>query len=151
MNPPTEPDPLTPTPAPSSQYEFTADQNKIIDDLSYSMIWVAAPLLVAAVLYGLTAIVHFTWVGQDTRYLVPAGIALLGMVFFFLLSLWLRKTATAFDRVTATRGFDITHLMNGLASLRNLFRLLALLIQVYVALLIVVLVVSLVLMVTKWA
>jgi hypothetical protein len=145
MNPPPDRiDPPAAPPAPPAQYEFDEAQNKVIDDLASAMVWVGVPLFVLAVVYAIRSAVHFLRVGQNTAELIPAGMALLGAVFFALLAGWLRQGAAAFDRVTGTTGFDITHLMNGLRNLGKLFRLLALLVQIYLVLLAVLLVALLV-------
>src|SRR5690349_5542135 len=119
MNPPTDPiapaaPPAAPPTEPAPQYEFDSAQNQVIDDLAGSMSWVAIPLIFLGVVYLLAAVAHFVRVSRDTAELVAGGIALIGAVFFFLLSSWLGKAADAFRRVTHTRGYDITHLMSGL-------------------------------------
>jgi hypothetical protein len=147
MNPPPDPNgpPVATTPPavpPTSpaQYEFDESQNKVIDDLASSLVWVGVPLGVLAILYGFNAVIHFIRVGRDTAQLIPAGIAVLGAIFFYVLASWLRKAAESFSRVTHTAGFDITHLMNGLRNLGKLFRILALLVKVYLVLLAVLLI-----------
>jgi hypothetical protein len=140
MNPP--PEPTAPPPEPPSQYEFTEPQNRVIDDLANSIAWVAGLLVVVAVLYLLTSIAHLVRIGRSVEELVPAVAALVGAIFFYLLARWLSGAANAFDRVTHTSGFDITHLMNALQNLRKTFGLLAALIQIYVVILIIVLVVG---------
>jgi uncharacterized membrane protein YjdF len=147
-NPETVVNPTDPTPPPAPvqpQYEFDDTQNKVIDDLATSIAWVGGLLFIVAIGYGLNSVVHFVQVGRNTAELVPAGLALIGAIFFYLLAKWLGTTANAFDRVTHTRGFDVTHLMTGLQNLRKTFGLLATLIQVYLVVLFVALVVALVL------
>ena len=146
MNPPTDPNPSA-APAPPVQYEFNAEQNRVIDELADALSWIRVPLLVIAGAYGVSSLGHFVRVGKDTAELIPAGLALLGTVFFFLLSSWLERSAVAFNRVTHTSGYDITHLMSALRQMRRTFGLLAALIQVFIlaffALLVVALVVAL--------
>jgi hypothetical protein len=146
---PTEPPATTNAPPPAPQYEFDESQNRVIDDLAGSMRWVGIPLIFLGVVYLLAAVGHFARVGRDTAELVVGGIALLGAVFFFMLSSWLGKAADAFGRVTHTRGYDVTHLMNGLQNLRKTFRLLAVLVQIYLVLLLVLVVVFVVMALTR--
>jgi hypothetical protein len=146
MNPPPD---RTDPPAVPAQYEFDAHQNRMIDDLASAMVWVGVPLMVLAILYGLTAVLHFAQSGRDVRELLVGGIVLLVAIFFYLLASWLRQAAAAFNRVIHTSGFDITHLMDGLQSLRKLFRLLAVLVQIYLALLAILLISFVVIAVTR--
>jgi hypothetical protein len=148
MNPPPDPT-ATPPAEPPPQYEFTEPQNKVIDDLANSIAWVAGLTVVVAVVDVLISIAHLVRIGNNVRELVPAGVALIGAIFFYLLARWLGGAANSFDRVTHTRGFDITHLMNALQNLRKTFGLLAALIQIYLAVLTVLLVVALVLWIVK--
>jgi len=148
MNPPPEPSPLKPA-EPPPQYEFDDRQNKVIDDLANSIAWVAGLLVVVAVLYLLNSLAHLVRVGNRVEELAPAGLALVGAVFFYLLARWLGGAANAFDRVTHTSGFDVTHLMNALQNLRKTFGLLALLIQVYLVILGAALIVAIVVLIVS--
>lgn len=149
MNPPPEPTPAPPESRP--QYEFDETQNRVIDDLSNSIAWVSGLLVVVAVLNGLNSIAHFARAARASivEELVPAGLALVGLIFFYLLAKWLGGAANAFSRVTHSRGFDITHLMNALQDLRKTFGLLAALIQVYLIFLFISLVVVIVMMISR--
>lgn len=159
MNPPSasDPAPILPVPpaeappADGPQYEFTAAQNEVIDGLARSLAWVGIPLVVLGVLYAINSGVHFLRAGtnKDWAELVPAGLAVLGAVFFFVLSNWLGKAASAFDRVAHTSGYDVTHLMSGLRNLGRTFGVLALLVQVYIVVAVALLVTSLVMTFTK--
>jgi hypothetical protein len=145
---PTDPSPAPPA-EPPPQYEFNETQNKVIDDLANSIAWVAGLLVVVAVLYVLTSTAHLVRVGRSVEELVPAGLALFGAIFFYLLARWLSGAANAFDRVTHTSGFDVTHLMNALQNLRKTFGLLAALIQIYLAVLVILLIAAVVMWITK--
>ncbi|MBX9625854.1 MAG: hypothetical protein K2X82_18790 [Gemmataceae bacterium] len=157
MNPPpADPAPILPTPpaggpAAQPEYEFTPGQNEVIDRLARALSWVGIPLIVLGVLYAINSGVHFLKAGTDKNWaeLVPAGLAVLGAVFFFILSSWLSKAAAAFDRVAHTRGYDVTHLMAGLGNLARTFGVLALLVQVYIVVAVIFLVTSLVLTFTR--
>ncbi|MBX9579954.1 MAG: DUF5615 family PIN-like protein [Gemmataceae bacterium] len=158
MNPPPVPDPArhlppaaAPDPTARPEYEFTPPQNEVIDSLARSLGWVGIPLIVLGVLYAIESGVHFFRAGTDKNWheLVPAGLAVLGAVFFFVLSNWLGKAATAFDRVAHTRGYDISHLMTGLGNLARTFGVLALLVQVYIVVAVILLITSLVMTFTR--
>lgn len=157
MTPPADPAPILPVPpAPDApahkpEYEFSAAQNETIDALARSLAWVGIPLVVLGVLYAINAGVHFFKAGSEKNWaeLVPAGLAVLGAVFFFVLSRWTGNAASAFDRVAHTRGYDVTHLMAGLGNLARTFGVLALLVQVYIAVAVVLLITSLVVAVAR--
>lgn len=149
MNPPADPNTPAPPPPPGPQYEFTAEQNQVIDELADAMSWVRIPLMIAAILYTVSSVVHFIRVGKNTAELVPAGLALCAAVFYWLLSSWLDKAAASFSRVAHTNGYDITHLMNALRHLRRTFGLLAVLVQIYILLVLVFLIVMVVGLVTR--
>ena len=123
----------------------------MIDGLARSLAWVGIPLIVLGVLYAINSGVHFLRAGVDKNAaeLVPAGLAVLGAVFFFLLANWLGKAASALDRVAHTAGYDVTHLMSGLRNLGRSFGVLALWVQVYIAVAIVLLITSLILTFTR--
>ena len=66
MNPPTDPNPSA-APAPPVQYEFNAEQNRVIDELADALSWIRVPLLVIAGAYGVSSLGHFVRVGKDTE------------------------------------------------------------------------------------
>lgn len=147
MTPPPDPTPSTlppPDDAPRPQYEFTESQNKVIDDLSSAISWVGLPMMILGVVYIIRAVTHFVRVGRDTGELVLGGLALCGAVFFLMLASWLAKAAESFNRVTATTGYDVTHLMTALRNLGKTFGLLALLVKIYILIALIALVVVLV-------
>jgi hypothetical protein len=54
------------------------------------------------------------------------GIAINGAIvglFYLLLGVWTRNSAASFQQIVTSRGSDITHLMNALASLYNMYNL----------------------------
>ena len=144
MNPPADPTPppMPPTPTdPRPQYEFDETQNKIIDSLANSLVWVRIPVIVSAIITAVYAVMHAITI---PKLGVPAVIASLFMVLvavlLFLIASWLLSAAVDFSRVTHTTGYDITHLMSGLQNLAKYFGMLAAFIQAYLILLVVMLV-----------
>ena len=149
MSDPNASDPIVPPPASGDgvavppdarpQYEFDAAQNEIINNLAMAIIWVRLPLLIAAVLQGLTAIGLAFRIHKDGAHIIGVLGYLLSAVIFFLLANWLIKAAAAFVRVTTTSGRDISHLMTGLKNLGSWFDLLAFFVKLYLILLTIIL------------
>lgn len=121
---------------PRPQYEFDEAQNRVIDDLAGSMLWVSAPLLLLGIAHVLVAGYHFSRMATEPGSLAAALLAVLIAGFLIAASSWLRKAASSFDRVTHTTGYDITHLMRGLEYLRRMFGLLSGLVKVYLVVLV---------------
>jgi hypothetical protein len=137
--------------APSPQYEFTQEQNKVLGDLAAKMRLVGFFLiLVALVSFLLTAaLVAYTFKDQlpkemvekipaDAYKLVPPSNQLLGIaiysgvagLIFLMFGMWTRFAAGGFQKVVDTSGHDIDHLMGALGSLRNMYALLQTLILI---------------------
>src|SRR5262245_13483035 len=124
-------------PSPSSsaigvRYEFTAAQNSLIDALARDMLWVAVALLVVGILYAVGLLVSVVRSFQDPHFLVQAALVGLAMLFYLALGTWTSRSARAFERIVTTRSRDIDHLMEALDNLRKMYRLVSLLIKIYV-------------------
>lgn len=129
--PPTPPTPIDERP----QYEFSAAQNEVINNLALAILWVRFPLLIAGIMQGLIAIGLLFRLPKDGAHIIGVfGYGLASLVCFLLAS-WLIKAAAAFARVTTTTGRDITHLMTGLKNLGSWFDLLAFFVKMYLILL----------------
>jgi hypothetical protein len=115
-------------------YEFSAEENAVIAALASDMVWVAMPLLLVGILYGLGVLVAVVRSFQDPHYLFQAAIIGLAMLFFLVLGSWTSRSAQAFGQIVATRGRDINHLMDALNNLRKMYGLLSLVVKVYVVL-----------------
>jgi hypothetical protein len=147
MQPPNEPvtPTPTPTPTPAREYEFDDTQNRVIDELSGSMQWVAAPLLWIGILYGIATVVAVVHVFREPQVYPTILYTVLGTVLFLALGKWTGRSADSFAQIVTTKGRDVGHLMRALDELRKMYGLLATFVKVYVAL---VLIAVLVLLVT---
>ncbi len=145
MSDPNASEPVAPLPASSDgpavppdarpQYEFDDAQNETINNLAMAILWVRLPLMIAAVLQGLTAIGLAFRIHKDGAHIIGVFGYLLSAVICYLLATWLIKAAAAFVRVTTTSGRDISHLMTGLKNLGSWFDLLAFFVKLYLILL----------------
>lgn len=153
--PPAEAIPIVSPPAP--QYEFTAEQNKVIVDLSDSMYWVSMPLLFLGMLFTLTGLLNIAGavvglVRGESRpeALANAGIGLLAAVLVSFLAIRTQAAADRFKAIADTAGKDITHLMSGLASLGRMFGVLRTMVQVYILFVLVMLVMTAIAWGVQW-
>ena len=131
--------------APSPQYEFTEDQNKVLGDLAAKMRLVGLFLiLVALVSFLLTAaLLLFVFrdqlppdvvdkIPKEAYKLVPPSNQLWGIaiysgvagLIFLLFGMWTRFAAAGFQKIVDTKGHDIDYLMNAVGSLRSMYSLL---------------------------
>ena len=133
--PPAAPAPEPPPPYARSEYEFDAEQNRVIDDLSLAMVWVRVPLLIAGLLQAIIATGLALRLPRDGAHIVGVLGHALAAVICFMLASWLLRAAAAFARITTTKGRDISHLMTGLKNLGSWFDLLAFFVKLYLALL----------------
>jgi hypothetical protein len=126
-------------------YEFDDKQNAVIEQLARSMLWIAAPLQVVGILYGVGCVLAVIQAFRETSSALGAVYAFLGAIFFLGLGTWTRNAAQSFHQITTTTGKDIDHLMDGLDNLRKMYSLLSTIVKVYVALMVIALVVALIL------
>lgn len=113
------------------QYEFTPEQNKVIDDLSSGMRVVGFVSMLAGVLYlvgFIGALIHAIRFPDGAAQVVLLGLA---MLFFLSQAKWTDNAAREFGKVTSTTGQDISHLMQALDNLRKLYSMIATIIKVY--------------------
>lgn len=115
------------------QFELDEMQNRVIDDLATSMRWSMVPLYLVGLVSFIAMAVQLILVQRNPAnrdQLWMAALALILGIVFIILARWLGKAASAFDRVTHTTQWDITHLMNGLQQLRKFFGVFRLFVQV---------------------
>jgi hypothetical protein len=129
--PPSDAPPTTARP----EYEFDDEQNKVIDELAMAIVWVRLPLLITGLLEALIATGLAFRLPYDGAHIFGVLGHALAAVVCFLLANWLMRAATAFARITATKGRDISHLMTGLKNLGAWFDLLAFFVKLYLFLL----------------
>jgi hypothetical protein len=116
--------------AHAGDYEFSAEQDRIVGQLSNSLRWMSAPLvslgfliLIELLMYAIWLYQHHAW---DNLQLVALPLFLLGMALLFIsMGAWTGRAGLAFRRIVETRGSDIRHLMDGLAGLDQIFGVIA--------------------------
>jgi hypothetical protein len=106
----------------------------VIAALARDMVWVAVPLLLVGVLYGVALLVSVVRSFQDPHLLLQAALLGLATLFYLALGNWTTRSAQAFGQIVSTRGNDIAHLMEALENLQKTYRLLSLIVKVYVVL-----------------
>jgi hypothetical protein len=118
--------------SPPEQYEFTSRQNAVIGPLARDMRWIAVPLQVVGVLYGIALILAVVKAVQEPHLFGEAALIALAMLFYLTLGAWTSRAARSFERIVTTQGQDISHLMDALDNLRKLYALLSLFVKIYV-------------------
>jgi hypothetical protein len=135
-------------PTERTQHEFTSQQNQVIENLSSAMQWIAAPLIVIAVLYAIAAVTGIVQAFQRPQMLVSVAFIILATLFYLALGIWTRRAADAFRRITTTSDQDIAHLMEALDNLRKKYSLLSVIVKLYLVLVAVMLIFMLVAWIT---
>jgi len=97
-------------------YEFTAEQNNILRQLSKRMKAVAIFLFIIGGLVIVQGIQELVYGGN---LLYSAGMAAV----YILMGIWTFKAAKSFEEVVQTEGSDIDHLMKANSSLLSLYNL----------------------------
>jgi hypothetical protein len=136
--PPDQPIPSSPPRAaiPPTEYEFTPEQDQVIDALADGIRWVRVPLVVVAAFQLVIAVaiaveVQTAWMPRALSVIMHVFAA----IFFFVLAAWLQRAAASFDRVTHTKGRDVTNVLLGIRSLALWFGTLGWIVKVYLILL----------------
>jgi hypothetical protein len=108
----------------SSQYEFSAEQNRTINDL-------AGAMEVVATLMKLIGLVFLIFFGLLLLQAIQARgnygpVVGLGSAMLICLSIgfWTSSSARSFRRIVESKNQDVWHLMNALGKLRNMYSLL---------------------------
>ena len=105
--------------ATASAYEFNHAQERQIADLGRAMRIVGF----FAIFYAVAGIALLALAAWKTRVLAID----FGPILAVFLGIWAMAGGSSFLQVAATRGHDIDHLMTALGKLRNIFRLIAIL------------------------
>src|SRR5947208_5291564 len=98
--------------SPPGQYEFTSQQNAIIARLASDMVWVAVPLQLVGIIYGIALIICVVKAFRDPAFIAEAALLTLAMLFYLVLGIWTNKSADSFKRIVSTQGQDINYLMD---------------------------------------
>lgn len=102
--------------ANAAQYEFDTGQNQLVGGLARKMMWVAWFTLAVGALALIFGIVSIGQIDTFISALVQGGI-------LFLIGLWTRRAALAFQLIVDTEGADVSNLMAALGELRKLYTL----------------------------
>lgn len=132
-------------------YEFTKEQNDLIDSLASKMSLVGMLSVVIGIVNLFSTLMLLVFVFQDrlptemierippeVRSEMPPrdflwGIILQGMtmgLIFLMIGIWTRAAAAAFRGIVATSGRDITHLMAALGNLHKKYALMYFMIMI---------------------
>ena len=106
---------------PSSQYEFDAAQNALLGDLGLKMRFVGMFALVIGVLVLLGSVLALNTNINASVYDLSG--AFISGLLYIVLGAWTRSAGASFTRVVATKGADISHLMDALADVRQVYTL----------------------------
>lgn len=130
-------------------YEFKPEENSLIRSLASKMGVVGLVNVIIGVLYLLSAVIALALIFQDklpadvmaqvpdtVKDRMPDRNFLWGVMIqqvaagliFLMIGVWTRAAAASFRDIVATTGRDISHLMNGLASLLKMYTLIYILI-----------------------
>lgn len=100
--------------AQAMEYEFDSGQNELLRTLGRRMKWVARFMIAFSVVLAIGGIASL---GDDA--VGPIAQAVLT----FVLALWTRRAAAAFEDMVETEGSDISSLMYALLQLKKLYTL----------------------------
>jgi hypothetical protein len=114
----------------AGDYEFSAEQDRVVTQLSNSLRWTSAPMVALGFLVLIDLLMYATWLyrhhGWDNLQLVALPLFLLGIALLFIfMGAWTGRASLAFRQIVETRGSDIRHLMEGLADLDRVFGIIA--------------------------
>ncbi len=105
-------------------YEFTSDQNRVIQDLARKMKFIGVAFVVFAAIYFGAGLFPFTRAWMPGWYGIGSmlGDAIAGAV-YLALGVFTLKAARCFRLIVETEGSDIKNLMDGLAYLLKNYRI----------------------------
>src|SRR5262245_45702231 len=105
---------------PTSEYEFTASENAVIEDLASKMRFVGMVGMLLGVLLGGAGIAGVVFNRMTAA--ANAGNIIQGVLMLFV-GVWTRSAASGFRRIVDTQGHDIANLMAALGELRRIYTL----------------------------
>lgn len=130
-------------------YEFTSNQNEVIEELGNSLKWVSLPIFVLGSLCLMNFVFFIMWAfktGAMTNW-NSFGIGLMlimQFIFFLLMARWTMTASVGFHAITRTKGKDISFLMIALNNLRAMFSVLAFCVKAFLIISVVALVMNLI-------
>ena len=101
----------------TAEFEFDANQNDLLADLSGKMRFVGLLLLFVGFLNGVAGLILLFSDLQDGLSSIAVGVILV------LVGFWTRRAATSFTQIVETEGHDISNLVIALGELRKLYSL----------------------------
>jgi len=106
-----------------SEYEFSADENRVVDRFARVARlagWLDLVLAAAIVAVGARAYVHF---GPASLWGMLDGIAVaLSTVFLVLFGVWLIRASSSMSKIVSTQGSDVSHLLSSFTQLTKIYR-----------------------------
>ncbi|MCS6864793.1 MAG: hypothetical protein RMJ56_18355 [Gemmataceae bacterium] len=131
------------SPAATTGYEFTPEQNVVIRSLGSKMKLVGLILLIFGALNLINAFLvqivftqldneaipadirdQLAQIGQRERWILTGYVTVVGIV-FLCVGAWTRSAGESFGQIVATSGNDINHLMEGFKTLNKMYSLIA--------------------------
>ena len=119
--PPTVPVDLGPI-GPKDRYEFTPAQEAVIGDLAGKMQFVGLCMCALAVLWVTQVVIVLVSRWNEPRPFDVYGT--LNALIYGLIGFWTLTASGAFAQVVRTVGWDVSHVMDALRSLRKMYSLL---------------------------
>ena len=101
----------------TAEFEFDANQNDLLADLSGKMRFVGLLLLFVGFLNGVAGLILLFSDLQDGLSSIAVGVILV------LVGFWTRRASASFTQIVETQGHDISNLMIALGELRKLYSL----------------------------
>ena len=116
--------------SPSSAYEFTHEQERVVSRLGHSLRWTSLPLISLGLLVLINLLMYAIWIWRRGQYdnlqLVALPLFLLGIAILFIgIGAWIGRAGESFLGITETRGNDIDHLMAALRQLDKVWMVIA--------------------------
>ncbi len=108
----------------AENYEFTADQNRVIQNLAQKMKFIGVVFVVFAAIYFGAGLFPFTRAGMPGWYGIGSmlGDAIAGAL-YLALGIFTLKAARCFRLIVETEGSDIKNLMDALVFLLKNYRI----------------------------
>lgn len=146
----TQADPAPPSPATEREYEFSAAQNKVFEELADNLGFLGWFTVVVVVTFHVVLLVRWATQGVPPypefrlMQLVWPVLLLVGAAGFV-------RASRSFRLVVETQGSDIRHLMDGLRGLNGSFEWLSIVPRIWVVVAVIAAAVGLVLGLIHWA
>ncbi|MFO0816147.1 MAG: hypothetical protein U0796_23255 [Gemmatales bacterium] len=130
-------------------FEFTSNQNEVIEELGNSLKWVSLPFMVLGTLTIFNFIMFLmvsTQIGMLSSWntLAVGLLMIMQFLFFLLMGRYTTTASVGFLAITRTKGKDISFLMIALNNLRAIFSVLAFAVKLFLILSVISLIMSLV-------